>query len=127
MRKLVVLLFSLFSLVAFGQNKTCQDFKTGKFEYVDTSYADWKVCRTDAVQIETNTKSGLIIYSAVTWISDCEFTLTCTKVSKPKLQHVVGKIFEIEIVKTGNNTYYCISEKNEVQTKDLMLELVKIE
>ena len=100
MRKLVFMLFCSFSLVTFGQDKACQDFKTGNFEYVNTSYSDWKVSRTDSLQTETNTKSGLIIHSAITWISDCEFTLTCTKVSNPNLQRAVGKVFEIEIVKT---------------------------
>ncbi|MBC3759933.1 hypothetical protein H7U19_16085 [Hyunsoonleella sp. SJ7] len=127
MRKLVIILFYSFSLTTFGQEAQCSNFKTGSFKYASPLYADWSISRTDSTQIETNSKTGLVIHSRVQWLSDCSFTLTCLKVSQKDLQHAVGKIFQINITATSERTYTCISKRNEVQKEDMELQVLKVD
>lgn len=126
MRKLFLILFSMLFLNTYAQDKVCADFKTGKFKYTKTSYADWEINRTDTLQIETNTSTGLVIHNDVKWISDCEFTLTCTKVSQPEYKHAVGIVFKVVIVDTYPNGYSCISMRNEVQPNDMTFKMIKV-
>lgn len=126
MRKLVFILFSVYSLSAFGQEKSCSDFKTGKFQYANTAYADWKITRTSTEQIETNTATGLVIHNDVIWTSDCEFTLTCTKVSQTKYKHAIGKVFKVVIIETSNDGYTCILMHNEIQPNDMTFKMVRV-
>ncbi len=125
MRKLVIILFSIFSLYTFGQDKTCSDFKTGKFEYTNASYADWEITRTLTEQVEVNTATGLVIHNDVTWLSDCEFTLTCSKVSQDAYKHAIGKVFKVKITEASNKGYTCILFHNDIQPNDMTFNMVK--
>ncbi|GGD06545.1 hypothetical protein [Hyunsoonleella pacifica] len=127
MRKLVILLFSIFSLSTFGQEISCSDYKTGNFEYDDILYSEWRITRTNAEQIETNATTGLIIHNDIKWLSDCEFTLTCSKVSQKKYEHAVGKIFKVVITDTSNDGYTCVMMHNEIQPNDLRFKMVIVE
>ncbi|GAL89327.1 hypothetical protein [Jejuia pallidilutea] len=127
MRKLFILLFCICASSTYGQDKTCLDFKTGKFKYENPSYADWQINRTDSIQIETNTATGLVIHNDVNWISNCEFTLTCTKVSQPVYNNAVGKVFKVIITDTSNNGYSCILMPNEVQPNNMKFKMIKVD
>jgi len=125
MRKLFLILFSMFFLNTYAQDKVCSDFKTGKFKYTKASYAHWEINRTETLQIETNTTTGLVIHNDVKWISDCEFTLTCSKVSQPAYKHAIGKVFRVIIIDTYNDGYSCILVHNEVQPNDLKFKMIR--
>lgn len=114
-------------LFNFGQDKTCQDFKIGNFEFANPLYSDWKITRTDSTQIETNSKTGLVIQSDIKWSSACKYVLICKTISNPKLQKAIGKVFEVEIIETFTDRYICLSKSNEVQPEDLKLEMVKVD
>ncbi|MEC3908432.1 hypothetical protein VOI54_15485 [Tamlana sp. 2201CG12-4] len=127
MKKLIFILLITLSSGSFAQNKSCHNFHTGQFEYTSPKYAEWQVTRTDTTQIETSSKSGLEIYSVISWQSDCEYTLTCSKVSNPDFQKLVGKVFNVTITKTfGDNRYTCISKCKAMEIPDLKLEMVKV-
>ncbi len=126
MKKLAIILFSLGCICTSAQEKKCTTFKVGTFKYSNPLYADWIIKRTETAQVETNKKTGLIIHNEIKWLSECEFDLICTKVSQTQLQHVVGKVFHIQIIETSNSSYTCISRKNEVQDKDMTLEVLKL-
>lgn len=125
MRKLVYILFSIFSLCVFGQEKTCLDFTTGKFEYADMAYKDWKIVRTDSEQVETNTATGLVIHNDVTWLSNCELKLTCRNVSQSAYKHAIGKVFKIIIIETSSDGYTCIMMPNDMYSSDTKFKMIK--
>lgn len=127
MGKLVLILFSVFSLSTFSQDITCLYFKTGQFEYADRAYKDWKIVRTNSEQIETNTATGLVIHNDVTWLSNCELKLTCRKVSQTAYKHAIGKVFKIIIIETSNNGYTCIMMPNEVYSSDTKFKMIKVD
>ncbi|WP_203256841.1 hypothetical protein [Hyunsoonleella ulvae] len=124
MRKLVFLLFSMFFLSTFGQEISCSDFRTGNFEYDNTSYSAWKITRTNSEQIETNTSTGLIIHNDIEWLSDCEFKLTCSKVSQKEYEYAVGKVFKIIITDTAKNGYTCIMKQGNTQANDMTFKMI---
>lgn len=115
----------LFTSTLFCQNKSCLQFKTGEFIYSNSEYADWIIKRTDSIQIETNTKTGIEVRSSINWISDCSYTLTCNSVNSSNLKNIIGKVFKVSITETFTGRYKCISKRNEVQYKDLFLEMIK--
>ncbi|MFS4481616.1 hypothetical protein ACKGJY_01245 [Hyunsoonleella sp. 2307UL5-6] len=123
MKSLILIVFALLSNVSYCQEKKCSDYKVGVFEYTNSNYSDWQIKRTDNEQIEKNIKTGLVIHNSITWLSDCEFILTCTKVSKPSLEYAIGKIFRIRITETSNIGYTCIMMRNEIQKKDMVFEI----
>lgn len=123
MRFLIFIVFTLLSNISFSQEKNCSDYKVGNFHYTNNNYTNWQIIRTDSEQIETNIKTGLVIHNSITWLSDCEFILTCTKVSKPSLEYAIGKIFRIRITETSNTGYTCIMMRNEIQKKDMVFNL----
>ncbi len=120
------IIIMLFTWTIFCQNNSCLNFKTGEFIYSNPEYSDWKITRTDTIQIENNSKTGIEIRSSINWISDCSYTLTCKSVSVPSLKNIIGKVFKVSIVETFNDGYKCISKRNDVQTKDMFLEMIKI-
>ena len=127
MRKLVLLVFSVFYISAFAQETTCSDYKIGTFKYNNPLYKDWIIKRTAEEQIETNTATGLVIHNDVKWLSDCEFILTCQKVSQPQFNSAKGKMFRVVITETTSNGYTCISMKNDIQTEDLTLKMIRVD
>lgn len=127
MRKLVFVLFSIFSLSTFGQDTSCSDFKTGEFRYANAAYADWKITRTATEQIETNTATGLVIHNTIRWVTDCELTLTCSKVSQTRYKHAVGKVFKVVIIETSNDGYTCIMMRNDIQPNDMTFKMIMVD
>ncbi len=116
----------LTTLSSFSQEKVCNEFRTGVFKYSNPNYTEWTVKRFDSIQIETSNKTGIEIHSSIEWNTDCDYILTCQKVTDAKYQNIIGKAFQIFIVETSNKSYRCISKKNEVQLQDLELTMIKI-
>lgn len=127
MRSLLSILISLFATTIFSQDISCSNFKIGKFKYANPQYSEWSISRTDSVQIETNTKTGIEIYSSVKWESECYYILTCIKVLNSDSKNIVGKIFRVSITETYKDYYKCISKSDDTQFQDLKLQMVKIE
>lgn len=125
MRINFIIILSLSSLTLFCQNNSCVDFKIGEFKFLNPNYSEWTITRNDSIQTEINSKTGVEIKSVIKWKSECVYTLTCKSVSKPELKNAIGKIFEVSIIKTYNNGYTCISRSNDIQLKDLELEMIK--
>jgi mannitol-1-phosphate/altronate dehydrogenase len=77
MKKIFVVLFmSLFLASCYQQERNCNDFKTGEFQFelvIDSIKEVSVFKRTDSLQIETF--RGKTDTSSVRWINDCEFVL----------------------------------------------------
>lgn len=114
------------SISCFAQDTKCTDFKVGTFEYSDPRFSEWKVSRTDTLQIEKSTVSGVEIYSSIKWISDCNYILTYKKVLNTDVDpsDFIGKTIEVKIIKTESDRYTCHS-KSDVM--DLEIEMVKVD
>ena len=125
MKNLIFILFIAFATNIYSQEKTCTEFKTGKFKYANPKYAKWEITRNDSVQIETNTKTGLEIYNAIDWKTDCEFVLTCYKVLNAEPTKFVGKVFYINITKTFTDGYFCVAENDAIE--DMHLKVLKVD
>lgn len=123
MRKLTIIIVLLLSVNSYTQEKKCADFKTGTFEYSNPIYSDWKITRTDKLQIETDTIHNIVIHASVNWTSDCEYELTYTKVSDPGMQTMVGQTMQVKIIRVSTDRILCLSKSNGV---DLELEMVSV-
>ncbi|WP_130735056.1 DNA topoisomerase IV [Flavobacterium sp. J27] len=95
-------LLSLFLVSCYEQERNCQDFKTGNFEFireidgkVETSYFE----RNDSIQIETF--RGKKDTSSVRWVNDCEFIL---KKINPKSMSEKNAV-QIKILTTNAKGY----------------------
>jgi len=127
MKTTVFMIFLLYSLSMFSQEKSCTDFVTGTFKYDNVAYSDWIITRTATEQIEINNATGLVIHNAVHWQSACEFTLTCTKVSQDAYTQAIGAVFEIIISQTSKGNYTCIVKQNHIQANDMVFKMIKID
>lgn len=122
----VLILFFLISVCSKAQKATCDNFKTGKFEYSDPKYREWQITRTDSTQTEISTKTGIEIYSSLKWLNDCEYILTCNKVINPTTTNITGKVFHVKITDVYSNRYSCVAvSKNDNTTLKLMM--IKVE
>ncbi|WP_298556742.1 hypothetical protein [uncultured Algibacter sp.] len=110
----------------FSQNIDCSSFKIGEFKYVNPKYSEWKITRTDSLQIEISSKTGIEIHSLVNWKSDCEYVLTCTKVLYSNPENILGQIFTVFITETYSDRYRCISKNTDTKIQDLELEIIKV-
>lgn len=116
--------FSLLILIGCGQKNNCADFKTGKFEYADPKFSEWKVMRNDSMQYEINTENGVEILGTLEWHSDCNYTLTYKEVSNPDYAEIVGKKMQVEILETTENKYKFHSK---IDTVEVTAEMLKTE
>lgn len=73
---LTVVLFALTLASCYNQERNCNDYKTGKFEFVQEIDGQQKKSvfeRTENLQIETF--DGKTDTASVRWVNDCEFVL----------------------------------------------------
>jgi len=122
MKKLILPLFLFSFISSYSQENKCNEYRVGEFEYSNPKYSEWKVNRTDSLQIEVNTKSGVEIHSSIKWKSDCKYTLVCKKTVNYDVKDIVGKVFNVEILKILTDRYICISKSND---NGLVLEMMK--
>ena len=76
MKKLTILLLTLFVISCNNHERNFQDFKTGKFEFtqdIDGKKHTSTFVRTENLQIETY--NGKTDTASVRWVNDCEFIL----------------------------------------------------
>ena len=101
---LASLLFALIlAACADGSDKlSCEDFKTGTFEYYEDSIRI-EVERFENMQIE-KTPFGDSKYD-IEWLSDCEYTATLAETDFQALEQKIGTVYELEITSTTEDTY----------------------
>lgn len=103
MKKMVLLLFVLFSLNScFNAERDCENFKTGTYEfetYISGELQKSRFIRNDSIEIEMY--QGKTDTSSVRWINDCEYIL---KNKNPKGM-AEEKPIHIKILTTSKNEY----------------------
>lgn len=102
MKKITLLLLTLLLMSCYEQERKCNDFKTGTFEF--TQEIEGKkhtsiFTRTEKLQIETY--NGKTDTATVRWVNDCEFILQ--KLHPKTMQE--RKAINMKILFTKDNTY----------------------
>jgi hypothetical protein len=111
----------LLTSCATRSQKSCDDFKNGKFilkSRFDDSYSI--INRNDSIQTEINSKTGDIVTAKIRWTSACAYELqyqTQTKNSSDTIvQYLQARPLKTTITKTTKN--YCVFESH-VDSVDL--------
>ncbi|MFN3757511.1 MAG: DNA topoisomerase IV [Flavobacterium sp.] len=103
MKKIIIpILFSLLFVSCYQQERNCNDFKTGEFQFeleIDSIKEVSVFKRTDSLQIETF--RGKTDTSSVRWINDCEFVLQ--KINPKNMQE--KKSIHMKILSTNDEGY----------------------
>ncbi|MCG2611905.1 DNA topoisomerase IV [Flavobacterium sp. SM15] len=76
MKKIFILPILLILVSCYNQQRNCNDFKTGKFEFTQEINGQQKKSvfeRTENLQIETF--NGKTDSASIRWVNDCEFVL----------------------------------------------------
>ncbi len=115
MKKILFVLFIFILMSCNNHERNCNDFKTGKFEFVQVVNGKKEVSifiRTDKIQIETYKKKTDT--ATVRWVNDCEFILQKLHPKNRKEQRAIS----IKILFTEKNSYtfeYSFVGSNEKQ------------
>jgi hypothetical protein len=104
MKKAIFLMFLIFNLNIYSQEKKCSDYKVGKFTYTNPFYKKWKVLRNETEQIETDEVNKIQLRASINWVSDCEYILTYTKFDDSEEHPIVGQKINVKIIKVGNES-----------------------
>ena len=102
MKKLTLLLFTILLVSCNNHERNCQDFKTGKFQFVqdiDGKKHTSTFIRTEKLQIETY--NGKTDTASVRWVNDCEFILQKLHPKSMKEE----KAISMKILFTEKNSY----------------------
>lgn len=118
------LLISLISISTYSQSKECSNFKVGNFRYSHPDYSKYKVIRTENLQIETDTITGLEIKGTIKWISDCEYELIYSEISDSRFNAIIGQKVTAYITNIEENKIMC---KSECMGIKLEMEMIKID
>jgi hypothetical protein len=115
MKKILFFLFIFILISCNNHERNCNDFKTGKFEFVQVVNGKKEVSifiRTDKIQIETyKNKTDT---ATVRWVNNCEFILQKLHPKNRKEQRAIS----IKILFTEKNSYtfeYSFVGSNEKQ------------
>jgi hypothetical protein len=102
MKKITLLLLSVFIISCSKKERNCQDFKTGTFVFtqeIDGKKQTSTFTRTSDLQIETF--NGKTDTASVRWVNDCEFVL---RKLHPKTMNE-QKAISMTILATDKNSY----------------------
>ena len=125
MKKIIFTFFLITSItIGYSQKKQCPDFKTGKFEYTDPKYSEWKVVRTDSTQTEINTKNGIELKAKIIWKSDCEYVLTYEKVINLDRKDLIRKKVFVKIIEIQDRKF---KYHSKLDTMEITSEMIKVE
>ena len=126
MKKISFALF-LISLItnSYSQKKPCSDFKTGKFEYTNPKFSEWKVTRTDSTQTEISSITGVELNAKVKWKTNCEFVLTYKNIINSKEStEIIGKQIFVEIFEIQDSEF---KYDSKFESTELTSEMIKVE
>lgn len=99
MKKITLLLITiLFTLTSYSQELNCEKFKNGLFYY--PTLPGKTSLRKDSIQESYNNGKLEMIWK-VSWLSECEYEITCNKVLNDSIpikkgDRIVAKIIETE-------------------------------
>ncbi|MGC4039407.1 MAG: DNA topoisomerase IV [Flavobacterium sp.] len=102
MNKTALLLLALIAMSCNNQQRSCKDFRTGKFEFtqmINGKKHTSTFTRTENLQIETY--NGKTDTASVRWVNDCEFILQKLHPKNMKEEKAISMI----ILSTDKNTY----------------------
>ena len=102
MKKLILLLLSIFLISCSEKERKCKDFKTGTFQFtqeIDGKKNTSTFIRTEKLQIETY--NGKTDTTTIRWVNDCEFILQKLHPKSMKEE----KAISMKILFTSKNTY----------------------
>jgi hypothetical protein len=102
MKKITLLLLALTIIACSEKERSCQDFRTGTFEFVQDINGKKHTSpftRTEELQIETY--NGKTDTASVRWVNDCEFILQKLHPKSMKEE----KAISMKILFTTDNTY----------------------
>lgn len=87
-------------------NNTCENYKTGQFNYKISGY-EWLIERNDSIQTEYCADLGIKTELKVSWIGECSYVLKFNRMlqNKPGIEIDTTFIVHSNIVKTGNDFY----------------------
>lgn len=105
-----ILILMTMTLLSCRNQSDCAEFKNGKFFSISPVTKDKIIIeRNDTLQVETNTETGIIMKSKISWKNPCEYQLTAMSNSK-SLQDGVDSFFSItpivvKIIDHGKDFY----------------------
>lgn len=103
MKKTLLLSCFLIFLLSCTQEKNCKNFKIGTFRYIDDNHPSWIIIRNDSVQIEKDKSTKTEFEGKLEWKSECEYTLTYTKISDSIDHELIGNKINVEIINTSDD------------------------
>lgn len=102
MIKKIFFVLVLISFVCFGQNKNCEDFKTGDFVYPDNPN---KLSVRKGTLQESYSNGKLEMLWKVNWINDCMYEMICQKVYNDNIPIKVGDRIVTTILEADSKCY----------------------
>lgn len=123
MKKLIVIIVTFLSLSSCAQEKNCIEFKTGNFEYVDKNQPE-KITRTENLQVETNSKTGIVIHTSIKWTSECSYIMTYEKILNcpEDVSHMIGQKIYVDILETKGDKMKVHAKSERIDTE---IEFIK--
>ena len=120
--------FLLFSHCSNGQNEkeaTCKDIREGTFKLVDKS--TYTIVRSAKMQMENDTRTGLVSTMDIKWLTDCTYILFNRRVIKGVDDMPPGMIDTLynEIKSISGNSHVAVSTVKKLGTFEA--RLVKVE
>ena len=121
---IVVLIIPFFlSCKQSTKYSNCSDFKSGIFHYTAKETGNlYFITRTDSIQTERNSTTGVITRAHIKWINDCEYQLNYIDEVASNKDTVAGYLknhtLTIKILKTktgeanGTRYNYCVFESS---------------
>ncbi len=102
MKKILLLLSILLLMSCYDVDRSCKDFKTGKFKFeyeIDGVKKTTLFERNDSIEIETF--EGKTDTATIRWINDCEYVLQKKHPKNMAEEKAIG----MKILTTSKNSY----------------------
>ncbi|MCK7591442.1 hypothetical protein M0G43_12720 [Subsaxibacter sp. CAU 1640] len=93
----------------------CETFKTGTYSYEHVRYQEGQIKRTRKIQKELF-RDERQIYE-IKWLSNCQYVLIYKKMSEPRLQHLIGKEIDVQIIDVFDDGRYVYRSSADFEDK----------
>ena len=107
MRYFIFAIIIMLAAPAFGQ-LDCNDYKKGKFQYVDMPTAWFVISKNKHMEYVDNGK--YYIHSTLKWNSDCSYTTILKKTTVPNFPYKPGDVMTVTFTRTEEGILYYTSE-----------------
>lgn len=126
MNFLIVIVLTSLSYTGIAQTKDCSKFKNGTFKMI-TEEGTYILKRSDSLQLETKTGSGIVMEFIVKWTDSCTYTLFPTENTFKKFPSLPKNgLLTVTITETKEKSYLQTTTSNFADFK-LKTEIIKIE